>query len=229
MTSDPWRGGLAWTAGFLAFPIAVSALAVEGYKLLTAWHPMVPVYMVSWLGYTVGCWVAVYGVWLWSSRRGIADKVFIFRQPTGRDWGITLAGAAVGIVILYPVSQWLAQVLFGVQMRGMSFDIRQPFVLPVVLVWAVLTAPLAEEVLFRGLAVAYLQARRWPTWAIGVVCCIAFAAIHLPYFGVAGATLILFWGGMVVAIRLWRGNLMPGWILHIVNNVVAYIAIPLLR
>ena len=39
--------------------------------------------------------------------------------------------------------------------------------------------------------------------AIVAAMSLAFAAIHLPQFGTAGALFILFWGAMVTAIRLW--------------------------
>ena len=58
---------------------------------------------------------------------------------------------------------------------------------------------------------------------------VAFAVYHLPYFGAAGAIFILFWAAMVTAIRLWRGNLTAGLIIHILNNLTAYIIGPLLR
>ena len=90
-------------------------------------------------------------------------------------------------------------------------------------------APFCEEVQFRGLAVAYFHARRWPAWAIAAAPSAAFAAIHLPYFGVGLALFILFWSAMVCAIRLWRQSLTPGLMLHVLNNIAAYLIFPLLH
>jgi len=233
MTSQPfdgWRDGAAWTAGFLAFPIVGTTLAVKGYGWLNQWRPMaLPPYMVSWLGYAAACWISVYALGLWSLRRGIADHVFVFRRPTGLDWIIAMVGAAAGVLIIFPASQWLAHTIFGAEMRGMGFHLDSIFVLSIVFFWAVVTAPFVEEVLFRGLAVAYLQARGWPAWAVGAASCVAFAAYHLPYFGIAGAIFILLWSALVVTIRLWRGSLTPGLVIHLINNAVAYIVIPLAR
>jgi len=55
---------------------------------------------------------------------------------------------------------------------------------------------------------------------------LAFAAIHLPQFGTAGALFILFWGAMVTAIRLWTDSLTPGLLVHFFNNAAAYILTP---
>jgi hypothetical protein len=57
---------------------------------------------------------------------------------------------------------------------------------------------------------------------------VAFALYHIPTFGLAGATFVLFWGALVTAVRLWRDSLTPGWIVHILNNTYAYILLPLL-
>jgi len=57
----------------------------------------------------------------------------------------------------------------------------------------------------------------------------AFAAIHLPYFGIGLALFILFWSAMVCAIRLWRQSLTPGLMLHVFNNIAAYLVFPLLH
>jgi hypothetical protein len=72
--------------------------------------------------------------------------------------------------------------------------------------------------------------QRVPKTGIAIVAAmsLAFAAIHLPQFGTAGALFILFWGAMVTAIRLWTDSLTPGLLVHFFNNAAAYILIPLL-
>jgi membrane protease YdiL (CAAX protease family) len=86
-------------------------------------------------------------------------------------------------------------------------------ILSSVIVWAIITAPVCEEILFRGLAVKALQSRGFARGTIWLITTAAFAAIHLPYFGVASTTYIFAWGGVVTAIRLWRRSLTPGLIL----------------
>jgi membrane protease YdiL (CAAX protease family) len=225
-----WRGGALVTIGLIAFPIIGTTLAVKGYVMLQQWHGRpIPSQMVAWLAYAATGWISVGVLWLWASRRGLVDQVFVLRRPTGIDWILAIVCAAVGILIIFPLSQWLAQVLLGATISGMKFRLDSVFVILVVLFWAVISAPIVEEVLFRGLAIAYLQSRGWPVWAVGTVPCVAFAAYHLPYFGAAGAMYVLFWSGMVAAIRLWRGNLTACLIIHILNNLTAYIIGPLLR
>ncbi len=165
--------------------------------------------------------------WLWARPRGLVNAIFTFRPPGLRDWLIGIGGCIAGFGI-FAVSQWLAWGLFGARMQGMNFNLRTPYAIPAMVLAVVIAAPFCEEVLFRGLGVAYLRARAWPNWSIVAAIALAFAAIHLPHFGAAGALGILFWGAMVTATRLWTDSLTPGLLLHIFNNAAAYILIPLL-
>jgi membrane protease YdiL (CAAX protease family) len=225
---DPWRFGAVWTIFFLAFPVAFTglvfrAVAASGIGLA----PLQPV-VASFVVYAViACGLAVLGVWLWAQSRGLVEAIFAFRRPGGRDWLIGIGGCIAGFAI-FAVTQWLARRLLGASMKGMRFDLQATHALPAMVLAVVIAAPFCEEVLFRGLGVAYLRARGWPSWSIVAAMALAFAAIHLPHFGMAGAISILFWGGMVTAIRLWTDSLTPGLLLHAFNNTAAYILMPLL-
>ena len=155
------------------------------------------------------------------------NAIFTFRPPGLRDWLIGIGGCIAGFG-LFAVSQWLARSRLGATMQGMRFDLHAPYALPAMVLATVFAAPFCEEVLFRGLGVAYLRARAWPSWSIIAAMSLAFAAIHLPQFVTAGALFILFWGAMVTAIRLWTDSLTPGLLVHLFNNAAAYILIPLL-
>jgi membrane protease YdiL (CAAX protease family) len=216
-----WGPGGVWSIGFLALPVVLSEALVQ------SWPSQAPA-LVNWLGYSLFCWITVFALWRWAAARGIAAEIFAFARPSWADIVIALAAAAFGLFAIWPASQLVAR-LFGLGVRGMSFDLRAPLVLPGVVVWAIVTAPLCEEILFRGLAVACLRARRWPASAIVFASSTAFAAIHLPYFGVALALFILMWSAMICSIRLWRRNLTPGWMIHVLNNIVAYLVTPWLH
>ena len=47
--------------------------------------------------------------------------------------------------------------------------------------------------------------------------------------GAALALFILPWSAMICSIRLWRRNLTPGWMSHVLNNIVAYLVLPSLH
>jgi membrane protease YdiL (CAAX protease family) len=216
-----WRGAGPWAVGLVAFPIVLTTGAAAAYVALAGRLPA----MAGAQIYTLACWLAVAAAWRWSRLRGVRAQVFAFRPPAGRDWLGAVAGTAAGILMVWPASQWVAHLL-GAPVRGMTFDLHQPSVLAIVVVWAIVTAPICEEILFRGLAVAYLQARGWPAWAVALASCVVFAAIHVPHFGLGLAIFILPWSGILMFLRLWRGSLTPGWMMHALNNVIAYLVIP---
>lgn len=215
-----WYGSGVAVAAFLALPIALTS------ALVRLWPEAMP--LVSWLGYSLFCWATVSALYRWAQRRRIERDAFAFRRPGIVDVAIAIAGVIGGLLVIWPASQFVAHLL-GAHVRGMRFDFHAPLVLPGIVLWAVISAPFCEEVLFRGLAVAYLRARRWPAWAIVLATSAAFAAIHLPYFGLGLALFILPWSAMLCAIRLWRLSLTPGLILHVINNIAAYLIFPLLR
>jgi membrane protease YdiL (CAAX protease family) len=224
----PWWPDGAYVALLLAFPVGATALLIGGYRAIAEMPAQPRAMLAAWFIYSLASWAAVGLTWRWSRRRGTSGAVFDFRKPDATDLIVAVLATAVGVLVLFPLSQWLASAMFATRLGGMRFDLREPHVAAMIVFWAVVTAPYCEEVLFRGLAVTYLRARHWPAWAIGAASTLAFAAIHLPYFGVGGAIFILLWSGMVVAIRLWRDHLTPGWIVHVLNNAIAYLLVPFL-
>jgi membrane protease YdiL (CAAX protease family) len=213
----------------VASPALSAVLLVGAYRnFFGLHHADKSVAHAAWLIYSATCWIAVGAVYVWSRRRGLTAEVFAFHRPRALDWSVAVAGTLFGLFAIYPFSQWLAHHLFGAGIRGMGFDAHNPWTLSAVVLWAIVSAPFCEEVLFRGLAVAHLRARRWPDWLTGIVVTLGFAAIHLPYFGMGGVSLIVLWGGMLTAVRLWRDHLTPGWMIHVANNITAFVVIPLL-
>jgi membrane protease YdiL (CAAX protease family) len=215
-----WQNTGFATMVFLALPVTLTAVAV---RLFPQAMPF-----VSWLGYAAFCWITILAVHRWTEARDIASDVFVFTRPRVLDLVVAGTGVVIGLFVIWPVSQILAHFV-GAGVHGMDFDLRAAGVWTSVALWAVVTAPFCEELQFRGLAVAYFRARRWPAWAIVVASSSAFAVIHLPYFGIGLALFILFWSAMICAIRLWRQSLTPGLMLHVLNNIAAYLVFPLLH
>jgi membrane protease YdiL (CAAX protease family) len=215
--------GLA-TFVFLFAPITVTALVIRGLVVVVQDKPPA---MISWLVYSAACWIDVSLLWTWARRRGLSAKIFAFHRPSGTDYLVAFGGVVLVFFLYQPIA-WLTG-LFGFSMQGMRFDVRDPIVLSSVCIWAIISAPICEEILFRGLAVKALRSSGFGGVTIWLIPTAAFAAIHLPYFGVAGMIYIFAWSCVVTAIRLWRKSLTPGLILHVCNNIIAYLVIPLLR
>jgi hypothetical protein len=149
--------------------------------------------------------------WTWSPRYGVvADIVMCV--------GITLGLYAVGIALFYIFGEQETDL---VRMLNSSKAARYGIV-----AMAVLTAPLVEEVVYRGILYPALQRRIGMLWGVvGVM--FVFALIHVPQYypsfsaisaiGVLSLTLTL--------VRAYSGRLLPCVIIHTLFNSLSSIAI----
>lgn len=102
--------------------------------------------------------------------------------------------------------------------------------LAVLIVTAVLAAPVLEEILFRGLLLRALR-RRMSVWPAIVVSSLVFACVHLLDFkiGTVASVPALFAFGVVSAVcACWAGDLSLSIPLHVGFNLVTVLAIVLL-
>jgi membrane protease YdiL (CAAX protease family) len=86
---------------------------------------------------------------------------------------------------------------------------------------ATFTAPLVEEILFRGLLYSALRRLTGAVWAM-VVVVVLFAAIHVPQYwpsyGVIATILLLSF--VLTAIRARTGKLLPCFVVHLIFNAI---------
>jgi membrane protease YdiL (CAAX protease family) len=94
---------------------------------------------------------------------------------------------------------------------------------------AVISAPIAEEVLFRGLVFRVLL-ERLALWSALAVSALLFALVHLPYWWLSGAAspagLVLRLGSIFAygvffgLLYHWSGSLFAPLLCHMLNNLV---------
>jgi membrane protease YdiL (CAAX protease family) len=94
---------------------------------------------------------------------------------------------------------------------------------------AIISAPVAEEVLFRGL-VFRLLLERLTVWSALAVSALLFALVHLPYWWLSGAASpaglalrlgsIFAYGVFFALLYHWSGSLYAPLICHTLNNLV---------
>jgi membrane protease YdiL (CAAX protease family) len=94
---------------------------------------------------------------------------------------------------------------------------------------AILSAPIAEEILFRGLVFRVLL-ERLPVWSALAVSALLFALVHLPYWWLSGgaspASLavrlgsIFAYGVFFALLYRWSGSLYAPVLCHVLNNLV---------
>jgi membrane protease YdiL (CAAX protease family) len=91
---------------------------------------------------------------------------------------------------------------------------------------AVFTAPLVEEVVYRGVLFSALPRRVGLNWSIAIVT-LLFAGVHFPQYwgawaGLAGLTLLSL---VLTVVRATTKSIFPCVIIHMLNNIVGAIQI----
>ena len=150
---------------------------------------------------------------------------------TRRDLGLvrpSVKDVVLGVVLLpagfvpWVAAYLLAPGLFRGLERGMFPKIGL-WEVPIQVVYAVLAAPICEEILFRGFLVTYLERALGNTWLAAVASVAAFALIHVPRWGLAAVPVMAAWALVPTALFVWRRNLAAPMAYHMSNNVYAHV------
>lgn len=150
-------------------------------------------------------------------------SVFRFTYPSLNELGWTVAGFIVGLGV-YQVTSWVSA-LFGYELQGLSYSLTTPSTIAIIVIGAVIIAPITEEILYRGLILGTLLARGFGVVSAVVLMTVLFAVIHLPTFGVAGTLFISVWGIIPAVLRLRFDNLSGATFMHMLNNTFAYLVV----
>lgn len=131
-------------------------------------------------------------------------------KPSAVKWMFAAIGAYLLFAIVYTS-------IFGAPEQK---DIADEFgTVPVQILLIVIAAPISEEVCFRGMLFGGLR-ERWPRIAAALLSGLIFGGLHALTGLSAVPPLIAF--GFILALLYERtGSIVPGIILHMLNNSVA--------
>ena len=149
------------------------------------------------------------------------SAVFRFRWPSVTEAAAAIVAFVLGLGVYQATAQLNA--LLGYELQGLSYSLRDPTAVAVVVVGAVVLAPITEEILYRGLVLEALTERGFGPVVATVLMTLLFAVIHLPNFGVAGTVFIAVWGFLPAILRLRYENLTGAVLMHMLNNCFAYV------
>ncbi len=211
--------------------ITIGVLLVIGWQRLQGQDPRLPtnahIRTSGLLLYSAISWIEVAYIWLWASRRGLSREIFAFRRPMGADIAAGIMGFLIAMYGVWPLTRWLIQLTHS-RGPGVRVDLHDIPSLALYLLCFVATAPICEEILYRGLLVARLRRVGWPTAAIWLIGSLVFGGAHLIYLGYVWSIVMVPFGAMLFGLRLWRRSLTPGWIVHFLFNAQPLLAIPLI-
>lgn len=113
----------------------------------------------------------------------------------------------------------------GLTVGGYEYTLNDPRTVAAVVFGAVLVAPFVEEVLFRGFLLGSLLGRGLSPTVAGIVSIVAFGILHVALLGIAGVVMTALWSVVPTVLRLRFNSLTGPWLLHLVNNVWAYLGV----
>jgi uncharacterized protein len=145
----------------------------------------------------------------------------------GFDWrrdiplGLAVAGAVQGLSVLVGLLAEQLNLTGGEDLgnTGSVTSVTGPW-LPVVVICAVIGAPLVEELFFRGLLLPVV-AKRWGATAGVIISSLAFGAMHVQTTAASSVytvTLTALIGAVLAIIRLRTGRLGPAIVAHVMIN-----------
>ena len=102
-------------------------------------------------------------------------------------------------------------------------DIAEGFgPIPIQILLIVVAAPVAEEVCFRGYLFGGLR-EKLPAWSAALIAGVIFGALH-ALTGISAVPPLIAFGVVLCLLYEKTGSIVPGIILHVLNNSVALLA-----
>lgn len=163
------------------------------------------------------------GAWFWVHVRNLPMEWISIRAPGVRRWFWPSLFFMVPMALSFGGSlDMLIASMFSVQPKAdpvlerLSETSMESSLLQVmVIVLAVVAAPICEELFFRGVALRSLRFRKWPFFTASLFTSLLFAAIHFKLTGF----FLLFTLAMVLAMLAERTqSLLPSIVFHASHN-----------
>ena len=154
-----------------------------------------------------------------ASRWGEVSLGEALRRLGVRRFGGEAIGWMVVAAIAYLAFAAIYASLFGVPEQE---DIADSFgTLPLQILLIVIAAPISEEICFRGMVFGGLRTRL-PAWAAALISGLIFGLLH-ALTGLSAVPPLMAFGFVLALLYEKTGSIVPGIILHMLNNSVALI------
>jgi len=149
-----------------------------------------------------------------------------FKKPNSSMILMGLLFLAIGMLVVFPISMLINKAL-GLEMKGIDYSIRNlGDVLVAILVCSVI-GPIGEEILFRGFLIKVAQQKITSKSILAIIAVLSFAVIHVLPFGIGGMIFITLWAILPVLLFIRYDNIYPGYIMHALGNLWAFLFVPL--
>lgn len=179
------------------------------------------------LSYAISSWLAVALAFVWTTRQTLRSDVFRFRRLTLPAIAASLIGFGIVTAGVPIVTHWLASVT-GHRSQDVRIDFHDAKAIAIVVFLFVVTTPVTEEILYRGLLVSWLRRIGWQDSNILAFGTVIFAANHIIPLGLVWAAAMILLGLVTYALRLRYESLSPAWLVHTLFNAQLTLSYPLM-
>lgn len=149
-----------------------------------------------------------------------------FKRPDRNMMLVGLLFLAIGMIVVFPITVLINQAL-DVEMKGIDYTINSVGDVLVAVLACSVIGPLGEEIIFRGFLIKVAQQKITNRMTVGILALLSFTVIHIP-FGVAGMIFITLWAILPIFLFMHYDNIYPGYLMHALGNLWAFLFVPLL-
>ena len=230
-----WARSWLWVA-WLGFAFCTLVIGVLGgiaqgdpALLILRWGVISDFTIFAISLYTLGTGIAVLTLRRLGRARGLGWASFGLRGRLSRGAVLQALGAVAVACLLYLLIDWaLGRAGVGMywESRPSRLHLETGLDYSLVIVFAVLLGPLVEELVFRGYVLRMFLERTSRTKAV-LWSVLIFTSVHLA-IGPATLVYIAFWSLIPAYLYLRYRNLYPCILFHVVNNCLAYLAVPMM-
>ena len=160
-------------------------------------------------------YVAVVAGLYWRWDRVTWRAAAVVRTPTLRELGIATLATAVGIGIV--VAGNVAATAVGLDPHARA-PVTSTAGIAALVLTSIVIAPVAEEILFRGLVLGHFLARGYGVVTASVLSIALFALVHVFMTGAVSIAITGALGVVLTALRLWYDSLVAPWVIHLLVN-----------
>lgn len=221
MKFSPRSSRLALLSPLVLGPVALTYPLVKLFSLFA-----IKGWPINYVAYALSGLVTVVVLLFFLNRMGLGMRDLGWRgfKPSHIAQGILGALAAAflwkGILV--------AMDILGLPGWGSNASYTElQWQMPIMFLFVAVIGPFVEETLFRGFLLL-LWKERFGLPIAFAVSTILFALLHFIPFGIGAVILILPWSIIPAILALRAKSLWPAFVMHLVNNTLAYIVIPLL-
>lgn len=237
--SDQLQLPLSWMvlpwSGFILSQIVIGFIAAVGRgdptEIVDGWGVFSNFTQFAIVLYVLGSAVGVGALLVLLRIKGLAAGVIgLPLSFSSREVSYALLGAGLASLLYLGVAALLGAFgvpMFWYQSDGPVMGVSAPFDLLMVLGFAVTVGPAVEEVVFRGYVLTALLQRGLLVGRAMTLSALIFTSVHV-FYGPGVLVFIFLWAFIPAFLFHRFGNLGSAILFHCLNNLIAFLLVPLI-